>query len=177
MQPTKIHFLFVNGIKDLPVPHQYNIVSSNNGDTAQAPDDSFLPHRSAARLACSSSPTRAQNAISDQTESYTVHYYTQGCPPEQTYLRYPQEVDNTQQAGAPDSDADATLLLILLPQEYNGFLFAQCNLVSQRDENASKITVLQEHSDQNTGSCHLEYHTISFPPSPLIVSLLHTQAE
>ena len=57
------------------------------------------------------------------------HYYTQGCPLGQTPQIYPQESDNIQQAGEPDFHADVVLLLILLLQEYNGFLFAQCNLV------------------------------------------------
>ena len=177
MQPTKSHFLFVNGIMVHPIPNQCNTVSSNNGDSGLVPDDSFLPHRSAVRRACSSSPTRAQTAISDQTQSYMVYYYTQGCPQEQTCLMYPQESDSTQQAGAHDSGGDAPLLLFLPPLEYIYSLSVQCNLASLRDENALRTTVLQEHSDQNTESCHLVYHTISFPPSRLIGSLSHTQAE
>jgi len=57
------------------------------------------------------------------------HYYTQGCPLEQKPRMFPQESDNMQQAGALDFYADEVLLLILLLQEYNGFLFVQYNLV------------------------------------------------
>ncbi len=79
------------------------------------------------------------------------------------YLRYPQESDSTQQAGAHDSGGDVPLLLILPPLEYIDSFSARCNLVSRRDGNASRITVLQEHSDQNIESCRQGYHTISFP--------------
>lgn len=62
---------------------------------------------------------------------------------------YPQEVDNTQQAGGHGLVADVIVSLFLLLQEDTAILFVQCNLVSRSAETVVRTTALPGHSDQN----------------------------
>jgi LAS superfamily LD-carboxypeptidase LdcB len=63
---------------------------------------------------------------------------------------YPQEVDNTQQAGGHDLVADVIVSLFLLLQEDTAILFVQCNLVSRSAETVVRTTAPPGHSDQST---------------------------